>query len=93
MTEKSQIGRLAMRQEGHLWAAYYAKLDTMQGAIFLGSIQMAAVAGNPARKNRFMGLMQDFVADILRDVVTADADEISWNDPQPAPQHERAGRA
>lgn len=90
---KRELGRLAMRQEGHLWVAYYALPSSMEGAQFLGSIQMAAVAGNPGRKHRFMGMMQDFVGNILRDITKSGPDAISWNEPRPAPEHERAGRA
>ena len=37
---KYDIGRLAMRVEGELWSAYYAMPNTMEGAVFLGSIAM-----------------------------------------------------
>ena len=91
--EKKEMGRLAMRQEGNLWVAYYAAPDTMKDAIFLGSIQMAAVTDNPGRKHRFMGLMQDFLGDLLLEYLQADPDDLTWKDLRVAPEHERAGRA
>jgi hypothetical protein len=87
---KQQVGRLAMRQEGTLWVAYYALPHTMDGALFLGSIRMAGVVGSPARKQRFMGMMKDMVADILRG---QGAPIDTWADPVSAPEHERGGRA
>ena len=57
MPDMQQAGRLAMRVEGNLWVAYFAQVGTIDGAIFLGSIQMAFVQ-NPDRTRAFMGLMQ-----------------------------------
>lgn len=38
-----KIGRLAMRHEGSNWSAYYAEPGTMEGAIFLGSVDRKSV--------------------------------------------------
>ncbi len=38
MEQKKEVGRLAFRVEGDNWNAYFAKQDTMAGAIFMGSI-------------------------------------------------------
>ena len=46
----TQIGRLALRQEGGQWNAYYAQPGTMKDAAFLGSIKMAFIVDNPDRK-------------------------------------------
>lgn len=91
MKNKQQVGRLAMRVEGHLWVAYYALPDTMDGALFLGSIQMAFVQ-DPGAKQTFMGLMRDAVSAIITEKAGVAPD---WPDPdgQPAPEHERSGRA
>jgi hypothetical protein len=91
MTAKQQMGRLAMRVEGDLWVAYYALPNTMEGAIFLGSIQMAFVQ-DFANKEIFMALMRDAVGAMIKGTVGADA---IWPDPNgvPAPEHERGGRA
>lgn len=90
MADKQQIGRLAMRVEGRNWTAYYALTDTMDGALFLGSIAMAAVTDSPDRKQAFMDMMRDVVSDILEEKLGSRPD---WNEPQGAHEHERAGRA
>lgn len=64
---KTKMGRLAIRGEGNLLKAYYAQPDTMDGAVFLGSIQLAFVIDNEDRKQRFMKLMQDSLSDILEE--------------------------
>lgn len=84
-----QIGRLAMRVEGNLWVAYYARTETMEGAIFLGSVQMAGVA-TPERREAFMALMREVVSDILEGATGV---RPRWSEPGRCPQHERAGRA
>lgn len=87
----AQIGRLALRQEGDLWNAYYAMPNTMEGAIFLGSIRIAAVMRDDARKQAFIDLMREVVGDTIKDTTGV---QPQWPDgPQPAPEHERAGRA
>lgn len=85
-----QIGRLAMRQEGGNWVAYYALPDSMERPVFIGSIRMRAIMGNRARKERFMGLMRDVVADIIEERTGT---RPTWGGPAPAPEHERSGHA
>lgn len=85
----TQIGRLAMRREGTLWVAYYALNDTMEGALFLGSIRMVAVEYHPQRKETFMALMREMVSDILEQ---STGQRPSWKDARPAPEHERGGQ-
>jgi hypothetical protein len=85
-----KIGRLAMRQEGVNWVAYYAMPDTMHGAIYLGSILMSIVS-RPKRKEEFMSLMRNVVADLIEERTGV---RPTWPDgPQPAPEHERAGHS
>lgn len=86
------MGRLAMRVEGDLWVARYALPGTMEGAVFLGSIQMAIVGQNREMKERFMAMMRDAVSMILKDEFGVNPD---WPEPdgRRAPEHERAGRA
>lgn len=86
---KKQMGRLALRVEGDWWVAYYAMPDTMADAIDLGRIRMAAVQ-DQGRKQAFMALMREFIGDAFLANVSETPD---WNDPVPAPEHERAGRA
>jgi hypothetical protein len=90
MADKSvQIGRLAMRDEGSLWVAYYALPDTMDDAIFLGSIAMRFVLHDAERKAAFMAIMRDAVSDIIEDTT---GHRPTWPDgAKPAPEHERAG--
>lgn len=85
-----KIGRLAMREEGENWNAYYAMPETMEGAIYLGSIRLALVARKD-RKRRFMALMRECVSDIIEQTAGV---RPTWPDgEQPAPEHERAGKA
>jgi hypothetical protein len=85
-----QIGRLAMRSEGSLWVGYYAMRDTMDGALFLGSIRLVFVQ-DAERKAVFMALMRDAVSDIIQDKT---GERPIWPDGSvPAPEHERGGRA
>ena len=89
MADMTQTGRLAMRVEGNLWVAYFAPIGTMEGAIFLGSIQMAFVQDRN-RKRAFMEMMQEAVGEILAE---ASGQEPHWPEPVAAPEHERGGRA
>lgn len=88
MTQQ-QIGRLAMRHEGTMWNAYYALTDTMEGAIFLGSIAMRFV-GDKDRKHAFMAFMREAVSDLIEEKT---GERPKWPDPagRPAPHHERSG--
>lgn len=85
-----QVGRLAMRHEGEAWNAYYAMEDTMIGAIPLGSIRIGAIAKNPTRKQAFMEMMQDIVADLIQEKT---GHRPIWGSPTAGPEHERAGHA
>ena len=84
------IGRLALREEGENWKAYYALKDTMDGALFLGSIRMGIVTQSPAHKAAFMALMRDVVGDLLKNVI---GHSPTWGGPERAPEHERSGSA
>lgn len=85
-----KMGRLAMRQEGNMWNAYYALPDTMNDALLIGSIAMAAVEESEERREQFLNLMGDFVADMLEKQVGFRPE---MSDPEPAPLHERGGNA
>lgn len=89
MTEGVKIGRLAMRHEGNFWNAYYALPDTMDNAVQLGSIAIAAIANNGERKTEFMSMMRDIVADIIHEKTGI---RPTWPDGlQIAPEAERSG--
>lgn len=84
----AQVGRLALREEGENWVAYYAVPDSMKNAIFLGSIRMGAVVANPERKQAFMDLMRNVVSDLIEETTGI---RPQWGGPQTAPEHERSG--
>jgi len=80
-----ETGRLAMRVEGENWNAYYALLNTMEGALWLGSIKMAFVQRRD-RRDQFLGLMRECVADILEENT---GERARWTGEREAPEHER----
>ncbi len=86
--DKQQVGRLALRVEGDWWVAYYALPDTMDGAFEMGRIAMGLVQDR-RRKQAFMDLMRDGVAEFLQDM-TGERPDFEL---RAAPEHERAGRA
>jgi hypothetical protein len=85
-----QVGRLAMREEGQWWAAYYAEQGTMAGAIPLGNIRLSAVKISLKAKESFMELMRELVADIIEEKFGV---RPTWGGAEKAPEHERAGTA
>lgn len=84
-----QVGRLALREEGTNWVAYYALTDTLEGAIFLGSIAMRFVQVEEQKK-RFMDLMRDCLSDLMEEKFGV---RPKWGGPQRAPESERSGSA
>lgn len=78
--------RLALRAEGNFWNAYAADMNTMEGAIFIGSISLTA-AQDATIKSDFMALMQRTFEVLLPLPIER------WNPPQDAPPHERSGNA
>jgi hypothetical protein len=67
-----------MRVEGNFWNAYAAPLDTMEGAVLLGSIVMGAVTRSPNRKQAFVDLMRDALDDFVRDITGS---TMRWDEP------------
>jgi len=59
------MGSLAYRVEGDMWVAYFARPDTMDGAIMLGSIALLAMVEHPVRKRQFIHLMEQLAGDIV----------------------------
>jgi hypothetical protein len=84
-----EIGRLALRQEGADWVAYYALKETMEGAVELGRMKMNAVRNRVVRR-LFMDTMREAVTDILHEKTGV---RPNWNGETPAPEHERAGHS
>jgi hypothetical protein len=85
-TKTVNIGRLAFREEGPNWNAYFSKQDTMLGAVLLGSIKMTLVANNPERREGFMSLMREAFGDITEKTTGS---RPSWGGERPAPESER----
>ena len=90
MAQRKDIGRLALRVEGSMWNAYYAPMESMEGAVLLGGIAMRIIGSKPARKDAFMRLMSEAVSDLIEDFFGQRPD---WNEPTTAPPAERAGNA
>jgi hypothetical protein len=81
MTDKPapiEAGRLALREEGDFWNAYYAMPGTMAGAILLGSIQIGLIRNSPRRRGLFMALMRDAISDFLKDATGSRP--VSWDE-------------
>ena len=82
---RGRIGRLAFREVGDKWVAYYAQDGTMDGAVELGSIAMAFVV-RPDRKQQFMDLMRECFADLVQREIGV---RPQWCGPENAPENER----
>jgi hypothetical protein len=89
MTERTKMGRMALRVEGDNWVAYYAEPDTMEGALFLASIKMRLVQ-NKERKAQFMTLVRAIVGDLIEEAL---GERPSFSRPKTVPPHERSGNA
>ena len=83
--------RLALRLEGGFWVAYLAQIRTMEGALQLGTICIAAVDRDAGLRRDFMDLMKRVAAQHIGDALGAQP--IAWQDPEPAPEHEKAGHS
>lgn len=89
--ERINVGRLALRVEGHWWAAYWApELTTMQGAVKLATIRLN-IARNEEVKEIFMRTARLAFSNIVKEVTGQDI--IKWNEPEVAPESERSGNA
>lgn len=91
MSKNQTLGvRLAMRVEGNWWVAYLAKIGTMDGAAELGRIKMAC-ATIPSIKAATLDYYQKVMGEIIK---VKFGTGVLWpTEPQPAPEHEKAGRA
>lgn len=87
--QMTKAGRLAFREEGNMWVCYYAEPGTMEGALVLGTIAMGLVSSTEAR-DAFIEAMRIAAGVVLQETTGC---EPVWNDPEPAPEHERSGRA
>lgn len=87
--EIKQIGRLALRQEGNFWKAYYALPDTMDDPVLLGSITMKAHE-HQERREAFVDLMREVVGDLLEEQI---GERPTWGGEEQAPESEKAGHS
>lgn len=83
-----QVGRLALREEGAFWNAYWAGAESMKESILLGSILMAVVVKSEAVKQRFMGTMREALGEAIFQEFGI---RPVWGGPEKAPEHERSG--
>jgi len=90
MPDLEKVGRVALRQEGQWWVAYYALPGTMTGALTLGRIRLAPAMANPRVKELFIETMRELVADIIESKTGI---RPIWKTPEEAPEHEKAGNA
>ncbi|CAL77651.1 conserved hypothetical protein [Bradyrhizobium sp. ORS 278] len=84
----SEVGRVAFREEGSNWNAYYAMSNTMDHALYLGTIKLALVA-NRQRKTEFIELMQKCVADVVEELYGV-RPTFPPESLRAAPEHERS---
>jgi hypothetical protein len=86
-----RFGRIAFREEGDRWVAYFAQDHTMVGAVFLGSVAMNVIVGRPRRKQQFIAFVREAFADIVEEYLGTRP--VFPMPPERAPENERAGRA
>lgn len=99
MNKMKQIGRIAIRQEGLWWNAYYRlphEEETKNGAdaedaapILLGSIRFSAIRDNVGRRQAFIKIMREIVDDLLEELFGTRA---HWPGPTPAPNEDKPPR-
>lgn len=91
MNELAQVGRLAFREQGLWWIVYWAPETTsMKDATELARVSMNLVQTKD-RRDQFIQFARDVYADMVERVVGVRP--VFPTDPQPAPEHERAGSA
>jgi hypothetical protein len=70
--------------------AYYAEQHTMQGAVLIGSLRRS-LADRPGVFDEWRQFMQERFADLAEEALGVRP--AFPDDPVPAPEHERSGRA
>jgi hypothetical protein len=84
-----EIGRLAFRQEGAFWNAFWApNQHNMDKALLIGSIRLSVVEGRI--REDFMDLMKASFDNIVKDKMGR---KPTWGAPKAAPENERGGNA
>ena len=82
--------RLAIRHEGPFVNAYYAQMNTMDGAVLLGSIRTTLCRQNDDVFTSFKALMSSAMSAVIKN--STGAEVLAMID-QDAPAHEKAGHA
>jgi hypothetical protein len=82
--------KLALRQEGYWWVAYFDQLKSGEDRVEIGRILMGVAQQEPAIKAKFIELNQMILEGVLKRIGIAAP---FWNDPEPAPENERSGNA
>lgn len=92
MTDEKKVAfcRLAIRSEGEFVNAYMAEMGTMDSAVLLSSIRRTIIDNDRRAFDLWRDFLQAAFGDMLKGIAGA---ELEWGDPQPAPEHERSGRA
>lgn len=91
MNQLAQVGRLAFRHEGAWWVVYWApETSTMAGAVELMRVAMTLVE-TKLRRDQVIQLARDLYADMVEGALGVRPQFPT--EPQPAPEHERAGSA
>jgi hypothetical protein len=82
--------RLAFRREGQWWNCYLANQGTMEDAKLIASVLIHPFENNPERKDRYMALMKEILADACEEIFGEKPTK--W-DTTAAPESERGGHA
>ena len=82
--------RLALRAEGQWRKAYIAKPDSMAGAIEVARVRIAAAGADAGVKQAFIRLAQSVVEHTAK---STGLDVADWQEPAPAPEHEKSGHS
>jgi hypothetical protein len=91
VNQLAQVGRLAFRHEGDWWVVYWApETHTMTGAVELGRVAIALVQTH-VRRDQFIQFARDVYADMAEQAIGVRP--VFPIEPQPAPEHERAGNS
>lgn len=89
MSTKGEI-RLCIRREGDFANAYIAPKDTMQDALLIGSISTSICNMRPGLFDEFVACMENAIRALVEVGIGG---QVLKMQREPAPEHEKAGRA
>jgi hypothetical protein len=84
--QRSQIGRLAVREIKDEIRFFYAMPDTMKNALLLGTINASIMRRDRRRFDTLLAVYREAVADFIEDAIGT---RPTFNTPTTAPEHER----